>query len=405
MDLRDRRPAGDLGQAGAEARPRAARRGRTRGAPGRPGSRRRAGRRTGRARCRPASGRGRTASAISGAAEEEQDEPDDDQADPAGRDVEHRQEDAEEQQRGAEVALDDDDPEGDRPHRDHRGEVRQRRQAERPEARVLLDEQRPVLRQVAGQEDDQDHLEQLGRLAAERPELEGQALAVDLGAEHERQQQQADPGGRPGVLVAAQPAVGADDDRRASSRRPARTSSQTSWTSASPSVVPKNVWVTRSCGSRSISSSEIPPSIATVGSRTWSVRRPARTWASVGGEQRAEVDRAGPARRTAGTARRPSPPARRCRRRGRARRARAAGARASAGAAGSGRGRAGSGRASAWPASSSAVIASARSRRIRTWPICSSSPKPSGATPSTRRPLTYDPFVLPRSSRYQLRPR
>ena len=49
--------------------------------------------------------------------------------------------------------------------------------------------------------------------------------------------------------------------------------------------------------------------------------------------------------------------------------------------------------------------ASARSRRILTWPIWSSSPKPIGATPSTRRPLRYDPFVLPRSSRYQLRPR
>ena len=57
------------------------------------------------------------------------------------------------------------------------------------------------------------------------------------------------------------------------------TSSQTSWTSARPSVVPKNVWLTRSCGSRSMSSSEMPPSIAIVGSSTWSVRRPARTWA------------------------------------------------------------------------------------------------------------------------------
>ena len=42
-------------------------------------------------------------------------------------------------------------------------------------------EQRPVLRQVAGQEDDEDDLEELRRLAAERPDLEGQALAVDLG--------------------------------------------------------------------------------------------------------------------------------------------------------------------------------------------------------------------------------
>ena len=146
------------------------------------------------------------------AAEQEQDQPDDDQADPAGGDVEQRQEDAEEQQRRAEVALDDHDAEGDRPHRDHRGEVRQRRQPQRPEPRVLLHQQRPVLRQVAGQEDDEDDLEQLGRLAAERSELEGQALAVDLRAEDEGQQQQPDADRRPGVLVAAQPAVGADDD-------------------------------------------------------------------------------------------------------------------------------------------------------------------------------------------------
>ena len=57
-------------------------------------------------------------------------------------------------------------------------------------------------------------------------------------------------------------------------------SSHTSWTWASPRVVPKNVCVTRSCGRRSIRSSEIPPSIATVGSRIWSVRRPARTCAT-----------------------------------------------------------------------------------------------------------------------------
>jgi hypothetical protein len=67
------------------------------------------------------------------------------------------------------------------------------RHAQRPQPRVLLHQQRPVLGQVAGQEDDQDDLEQLGRLAAERPELEGQALAVDLGAEDEREQQQPTP--------------------------------------------------------------------------------------------------------------------------------------------------------------------------------------------------------------------
>ena len=113
--------------------------------------------------------------AMSALPSEEQDEADDDEADPAGRGVDERQEDGEEQEGRAEVALDDDDAERDRPHRDHRGEVRQRRQAERPEPGVLLDEQRPVLRQVAGQEDDEDDLEQLRRLAAERPDAGGSA--------------------------------------------------------------------------------------------------------------------------------------------------------------------------------------------------------------------------------------
>ena len=81
-----------------------------------------------------------------------------------------------------------------------------------PTPGVLLDEELAVLGQVARQEDDEDDLEELGRLAAQRPELEGQPLAVDLGAEDERQQQQADPDRRPRVLVAPQPAIGADDD-------------------------------------------------------------------------------------------------------------------------------------------------------------------------------------------------
>ena len=147
------------------------------------------------------------------AADDEQDQPDDDEAEPAGGDIEHRQEDPEEQQRGAEILLDDDDHEGDRPHRDHRRQIRDGRQPQRTDACVLLDQQRSVLRQVAGKEDDQDHLEQLGRLAAERPELDRQALPIDLRAEHEGQQQQPDADGGPCVLVATQPAIRADDDR------------------------------------------------------------------------------------------------------------------------------------------------------------------------------------------------
>src|SRR6185369_15206708 len=99
---------------------------------------------------------------------QEEHDADDDVPDPTGRRVQQAQEDGEEQERGAEVALDDDEPEGDRPHRDHRGEERQGRQGDRADLRRFLDEQRTVLGEVAGQEDDEDHLQELGRLAADR---------------------------------------------------------------------------------------------------------------------------------------------------------------------------------------------------------------------------------------------
>ena len=132
---------------------------------------------------------------------------------PAGRHVEHREEDGEEQERRAEVPLHDDDPEGDRPHRDHRGEVRDRRQADRPDPRALVGEQGAVLRQVRRQEHDEDHLQQLRRLAGQRPDGQRQPRAVDVAAEHEGQQQQGDARGRPRVLVGPQPGVRADHQR------------------------------------------------------------------------------------------------------------------------------------------------------------------------------------------------
>ncbi len=147
-----------------------------------------------------------------GAAGQEQDEPDDDEAEPPGRGIGQRQEHREEQQRRTEVALDHDDAERDRPHRDHRGEVRQGRQAKRADARVLFDEHRSVLREVAGEEHHEDDLQQLGRLTADRPEAQRQPLARNVSAEHEGQEQQRDPDRRPRVLVAAQPAVGPDHD-------------------------------------------------------------------------------------------------------------------------------------------------------------------------------------------------
>src|SRR6185503_16188557 len=152
---------------------------------------------------------------------EEQEDTHDDVPDPPGRDVEERQEDGEEQQGGPQVALHDDDAEGDRPHRGHRREERQRRQRDRADLGRLFDEQGPVLREVAGEEDHEDHLQQLGRLAADRADRQAQPLAVDVVAEEEGRQEQRDAGGGPGVLVEPEPAV-APDGHRERRREPER---------------------------------------------------------------------------------------------------------------------------------------------------------------------------------------
>ena len=104
------------------------------------------------------------------------------------------------------------------------------------------------------------------------------------------EQQQRDAGRGPGVLVAAQPAVRPDDDRRASSRSPRPRSSQTSWTSPSPSSAAEASASTRSCGSRCISSRQIPPSIADDGQQDLVGAAPGEDEREVGREQRAEVD-------------------------------------------------------------------------------------------------------------------
>ena len=143
---------------------------------------------------------------------DEQDQPADDVAGSPGRYVQQGEEHGEEQQRGTEVALDHDNPEGDRPHGDHRREIGQRRQLQRADAGVLLGEERPVLGQVPRQEDHQDHLEQLRRLPRQGADREAEAGAVDVRTEHEHEQQERDPGGGPRVLVGPEPGVGAEPD-------------------------------------------------------------------------------------------------------------------------------------------------------------------------------------------------
>ncbi len=134
---------------------------------------------------------------------------------PGRCDVQQKQEDQEEEQRGAEIALYHHDAEGDGPHGDHRREIRQRRQAKRSDPRGLLHEQRPVLGEVAGQEDDEEDLEQFGGLTRQRPDLQVQPLAVDVATEEECDQEQADADGSPRVLVSPQPRIVANRDGEA----------------------------------------------------------------------------------------------------------------------------------------------------------------------------------------------
>ena len=145
---------------------------------------------------------------------EEQDQSARDVRDPAGRDVQQGEEHGEEQQGGTEVPLDDHDPEGDRPHGHDRREIRDRRQAQGPDPRALLREERAVLGEIGGEEDHEDHLEELRGLARDRADREREPGAVDVAAEDEREQQQADAGGGPRVLVGPQPGVRADRQRQ-----------------------------------------------------------------------------------------------------------------------------------------------------------------------------------------------
>ena len=89
-------------------------------------------------------------------------------------------------------------------------------------------QQRPVLGEVAGQEDDEDDLEQLRRLARRAARCASDSRAPFVSSpKQEDEQQQPDADGRPGVLVVAQPAVAADEDRERREDHEARRRSRT----------------------------------------------------------------------------------------------------------------------------------------------------------------------------------
>ena len=128
--------------------------------------------------------------------------------------------------------------------------------------------------EVAREEHDEDHLQELRGLAGERPDRERQARAVDVAAEHERRQQEPDADRRPRVLVGPQPGVGADADREHRDH-PEREQQPAQLELAEGELGDPKCCTTMSCGRRCISSRPIPPSIPIAGKQDL-VRAPAR---------------------------------------------------------------------------------------------------------------------------------
>ena len=138
-------------------------------------------------------------------AEQEHRHPDHDEGEAAGGDVEQGQEGGEEHQRAAQVADEDEHEHRGAPDDEQRAEVLERRQGD-PEHPARADDQHlAVLAQVAGEEDDDADLRELGRLEGERADLDAEVGAVDLLADprqpRRQQQQQADRGDRVAVAL------------------------------------------------------------------------------------------------------------------------------------------------------------------------------------------------------------
>ena len=134
---------------------------------------------------------------------------------PLGRDVEQRDEDAEEQQRRAEVALEDQDAEAGDPGDEDRPEVAGARQVDADDAAAGQRQHVALGHQVAGEEDDQQDLGELAGLEREAGEPDPDPRAVDGGADQrqQRQQQQHEAGEHGGVGEALQDAVVAHQDQ------------------------------------------------------------------------------------------------------------------------------------------------------------------------------------------------
>ena len=107
----------------------------------------------------------------------------DDPAGPLGGDVQHDHEQAEEQQRGAEVGLEDQDAGSTRPDHEDRAEVAAAGQVQAHEAAAGEGERVALDHQVAGEEDREDDLRELAGLDGEAGRPDPDLGAVDVRAE------------------------------------------------------------------------------------------------------------------------------------------------------------------------------------------------------------------------------
>ena len=150
-------------------------------------------------------------------AEPEQRQADGDPRRALGGDVEHGDEQPEEQQRRAEVLLEDEDEEAEDPGDEDRPEVATAREGEAEHLATGEREGVAGLHEVAGEEDGQDDLGDLTGLEGERPQADPDARAVDGAADarQQRQDQQAEADDRRGEGVAPQHAVVAQEEQHA----------------------------------------------------------------------------------------------------------------------------------------------------------------------------------------------
>ena len=124
-----------------------------------------------------------------------------------------------------------------------------------------------------------------------RPDLERQALAVDLGAEARRSAAAGRRRRPPTCTCSGAASCRSGRRSRASSRSPARPAARPAGPRRARASSRRTSASTRSCGSRSMSSSEMPPSIADRRQQHLVGPAAGQDLGEVGGEQRPEVDR------------------------------------------------------------------------------------------------------------------